>query len=141
MYELNTTSKTLTIIGLCLEIITVILLLILAFFLLSMPEVLKDAIRAEGLPDSQEALVFLILDIAGLAVMIWGFVLFVVFWVNLYLFSRLMLGKFTHAKAKSVLIYQAVWGGINIVTNQIVGIVYLVSAIMGLNKKEFESRE
>ncbi len=58
--------------------------------------------------------------------------IYVVFFIiNLVLFIPMIKGKYTNKKARSIYLYQAIWGGFNILSNQIVGILYLVSGVQG----------
>jgi hypothetical protein len=58
-------------------------------------------------------------------------VLGVIFILNLYIFTKLIGSKYEEASAKKVYLYQAIWGGINILFNQITGILYLISGVSG----------
>jgi len=55
----------------------------------------------------------------------------IVFIVNLIIFSKLLKSNFDEATAKKVYLYQAIWGGINILFNQITGVMYLISGVTG----------
>jgi hypothetical protein len=59
--------------------------------------------------------------------------------LNIFLFSKLIGGKFTEEQAKKVYLYQAIWGGINLLSNQITGILYLVSGVGGYNGQSEET--
>jgi hypothetical protein len=65
------------------------------------------------------------------------------FLVNLYLFIRLIKGTVEEEDAKKIYLYQAIWGGFNMLFNQITGVLYLVSGVMGYNgnKEETNIRE
>lgn len=60
-----------------------------------------------------------------------GIFLAIFFVVNLILFTKLMGSKLDEETAKKVYLYQAIWGGVNILFNQITGILYLVSGVTG----------
>ena len=70
-------------------------------------------------------------------------VISVMFFINLFLFSKLIKGKYTEEQAKRVYLYQAIWGGINVLTNSVTGILYLISGIQGYNGEvdRIETRE
>lgn len=54
--------------------------------------------------------------------------------VNLVLFTKLLNGKFDEETASKVFLYQAIYGGVNLLFNQLVGVLYLVSGIQGRQK-------
>lgn len=56
--------------------------------------------------------------------------------VHLFLFIPLLQNKKSPEKASTLFLYQAIFGGINLFGNQIVGILYLVSGIVGRNHME-----
>jgi len=49
-----------------------------------------------------------------------------------------MKGKFTESQAKKVYLYQAIWGGVSFLFNQVTGILYLISGIGGYNNQKEE---
>ncbi|HKL60860.1 MAG TPA: hypothetical protein VJY66_00610 [Acholeplasma sp.] len=67
-------------------------------------------------------------------IFVWGIVIL----INLFLFIRLMKGKFTESQAKKVYLYQAIWGGVSFLFNQVTGILYLISGIGGYNNQKEE---
>lgn len=70
-------------------------------------------------------------------------VLSVIFVINLFLFVKLMRSQFEEETAKKVYLYQAIWGGINILFNQVTGILYLISGVSGYSghREETNIRE
>ncbi len=131
-------SRACTLVGLIFEGLGLIGLFIAGFFLLNPPQVLINAILEENLPDNQQSLLFFLFDLMGITSVVLGFIVMVVFVINLYLFSGLLKGKFTEEKMKQIALYQAIWGGINLVFNQLTGVLYLVSGIVALNQNDKE---
>jgi len=80
-----------------------------------------------------------------LSKLVYGQAIFIslLFLVNVYLFTKLMRSQFTEEKAKLVYLYQAIWGGFNILFNQVTGILYLISGVSGYSghKEEKDIRE
>lgn len=125
-------KKIITIIGLVIEVIGLIFLVAVLFLLLhisKIPELIEDDIDHTAL-----ILQLLIQFIFGI-VFLWGIVVF----FNLYLFVRLIKGKFNEQQAKKVYLYQAIWGGISFLFNQVTGILYLISGIGGYNNQKEET--
>lgn len=63
----------------------------------------------------------------------------IIFLINLTLFRRLLRGDYTEEKARKVYLYQAIYGGLNLLSNQILGIMYLVAGIRGYNGQKEET--
>lgn len=59
----------------------------------------------------------------------------VFFSINLVLFGPIIKGKVSQ-KTGAILLYQAVYGAINLAFNQLVGIIYLISGVIGTNQIE-----
>lgn len=133
MHEMDKTPRILTIIGLILEGLGV-LGSIFAYYLLTN---IQDfpGFSAEMMDMSESEYQDMIELFAWLANLIGvvAIVLAVFFVISLVLFSKLLSGKFTEEQAKKVYLYQAIWGGINLISNQILGILYLVSGVGGYN--------
>ncbi|MFK5883551.1 MAG: hypothetical protein QM489_04335 [Candidatus Izemoplasma sp.] len=149
MHKIEHTPKVLTIIGLILEGFAgaVALAMGLVFRWLLAETEFEEDFRAElfsemGNTQDTELIIDLYMFFFN-SIFYIGVIVFVVFIVNVYLFTKLLRGKFTEKQAKKVYLYQAIWGGFNLLFNQITGILYLVSGIQGFNKKpdKIEVRE
>lgn len=131
MHEMDNTPKVLTIIALILEglgsliIIAMLLLLNLSGWI--------DSLYVDMAADLE-------MEIANFETLFYTYLyviqvlmsIYVVFFIiNLVLFIPMIKGKYTNKKARSIYLYQAIWGGFNILSNQIVGILYLVSGVQG----------
>ncbi len=132
-------SKITSIIGLVFEALGMLAAIGFGIFLFNMPSFFEEIIRAENLPASQEDFLFTMLQIISIVLIVLGSILIIVFFVNLYLFTRMIAGKLNESTLRKVLVYQAIWGGISLAFNQLVGILYLISGLSGLNK--FEKKE
>ncbi len=134
MHKMENTPRIVTIIGLVMEGISVFVLAfstILIFRITSLPG-LGSAQEAEMTIDQYNELI-LIMDWIGYIVLGMTIVILIFFTINMFLFIRLMMGKYTDEQAKKIYLYQAIWGGVNLITNQITGILYLVSGVQGYN--------
>lgn len=133
MHEMDNTKKIITIIGLVFEGISV-LAIGFSIWMLSNFENLPgmSAELAEMPADDYEFMISLfefLVNVMNVLIFVVG----AIFILNLFLFSKLISRKFTEEQAKKVYLYQAIWGGINLLSNQITGILYLVSGVGGYN--------
>ncbi|KFZ27614.1 MAG: hypothetical protein KQ78_00153 [Candidatus Izimaplasma bacterium HR2] len=137
MHKMENTPMIITIIGLVMEGIAVVVLAGTSIFMLSIKNMVgfRNAIEADL---SQEEYLEMIkwMDWIGYFILVVTIVLGVFLILNLYLFPRLMKGKYTEEQAKKIYLYQAIWGGINLVMNQITGILYLISGVQGYNGRK-----
>lgn len=131
MHKMDDTPKLITILGLCLEGFSMICGIVVILFL-NASNVLTD-ITAESLEMSESEFSYFMEIINIGLIIIYGAlaVFFVVFLVNLILFIPMIKGNYTESKARNVYLYQAIWGGLNLFSNTLVGILYLVSGIQG----------
>ncbi len=141
---LHQTSKITTIIGLIFEGLGVFgIAMGAALFNMFQSDVFFDLI-AEDFTPAEIQLVTQMFSVFSVVFVVMGFVLFIFFIVNLILFTKLLQGKYTTETAQNVLLYQAIYGGISLFSNQIVGILYLVSGIQGraaIQKEKYPIRE
>ncbi|MBN2604610.1 MAG: hypothetical protein JXR62_02145 [Bacilli bacterium] len=136
MHKMERTPKIITIIGLVFEGISGFVLLMTGLFFQNIEKIpgYTESLT-EMSPDELELYEF-IMGIAQNVVYIMGIVIIVLFVINLYLFTRLMREKLTNEVAHKVYLYQAIWGGINLLFNQITGILYLISGVQGFNNQK-----
>ena len=131
MHEMDRTPKIVTIIGLVLEGLGAVSSFITGLFFANFESSpLYDIIVANLPADEVTEMVELLSWLGGLAYVL-GIGMIIVFIFNIYLFSKLIKSKFTEEQAKKVYLYQAIWGGINVVFNTITGILYLISGVTG----------
>ena len=136
-HKMDNTNKIVTIIGLVLEGFS-------AFFLLMFLLVWDQYMRLVSLAESDmsaEEFVLLVdlFDVLHIVVIVTGIILSIAFVVNIVLFSKLVRGRLTEQTAKKVYLYQAIWGGVSLLFNQITGILYLVSGVRGFNNQREET--
>jgi hypothetical protein len=131
MHKMNETSKVLTIIGLVFEGMACIGFVIGGLVFSVLEIFTLDSLLAEGLTLDEANSVLLIIEIMGGIFIVLATLIFVMFMVNLVVFTKLINGKYTLEQAKNIYIYQVVWGGISIAFNQITGVLYLISGIKG----------
>ena len=139
MHIMDNTKKIITMIGLGFELLSVagfILIIWLINNFESIPGLNSDleSMTPEDIEALKEFLGSFVNILYVFLVIIAIIVLF-----NIFLFSKLIGGKFTEEQAKKVYLYQAVWGGINLMSNQITGILYLISGIGGYNGQKEET--
>lgn len=131
MHQMEKTNKILSIIGLCTEGLSVIVVSLFAYFFYVLEKIpffglIEDEVSAEELTE-----ILALYKIIGGFMAIMAVIMAVFLIVNLFLFTGLMRGRWTEKTAQSIYLYQAIWGGINLLSNQIAGVVYLVSGVQG----------
>lgn len=131
MHEMDRTPRILTIIGLIFDGIAMASLWLFGWMFRNIGSFgIFELMQEDMTPDEWEYMV-LIFDWIGNLMLIMGVIFTVIFLVNIILFTRLMKGKYDDEKAKNVYLYQAIIGGINLLSNQVTGIMYLISGVMG----------
>ena len=144
MHKMENTPMIITIIGMIIEGISVVVLIGTTILLRNIQNFpgMGSAQEAE-MTASEYADLLKFMDVIGNITFVMAIIYGIFFIVNLYLFTGLMREKFTEEKAKNIYLYQAIWGGINLISNQITGILYLISGVQGYNgrKDSIEVRE
>ena len=129
--NIHQTSKITTIIGLIFEGLGLFgIAMVATIFNVFQSDIMVELMAGEMTPMEMEFINH-IFGIFKVLFVVMGFILFVFFIVNLILFTKLLQGKFNKQQAQNVLLYQAIYGGISLLSNQIVGVLYLVSGIQG----------
>ena len=137
MHKMERTPKIITTIGMVIEGISVLVLIattILFFNIQKMPS-LGNAADA-GMSPSEYADLIEFLGYIGYFILAMTILYTIAFFVNLVLFPGLMKEKYTEEKARKIYLYQAIWGGLNLMSNQITGILYLISGVQGYNGRK-----
>ena len=131
MHKIENTPKIITIIGLVLEGLAGLVYTGMAILFSYSGGIIEFLQEADEMTVEEEEFLQIMMNwMSGLFIVL--AILFVVmFFINLYLFTKLIRGSFTDAQAKKVYLYQAIWGGINVLLNTVTGILYLVSGIQG----------
>ena len=131
MHKMDNTPKILTIIGLALEGLGVFGLLVGGFIMRNIGSLPFFDAELMQIPQEDLDLMIDLYEIFGGIMIVIGIITVFIFIINLVLFIKLISGKFTEETAKKVYLYQAIWGGLNLLTNTITGILYLVSGVQG----------
>lgn len=139
MPKIPTSVRILTILGLVFQGIGIAftggLFLIIArlpnFFMMFLEEAFVT-------PDELNAFFAVLPFIRVVSVIVIG-VQLVFFIVNMVLFLPVLKEKKTAKQASSIFLYQAIYGGITLFSNQLVGVIHLISGIIGRNKMEQDS--
>jgi hypothetical protein len=130
---MENTPKIITIIGLALEGLSVITLFVVGFMFKSL---FTREFFLELDPNIDLNEVDMILEIYGIigtVMIVMAIIMVFIFALNLFLFIKLMMGKFDEETARKVYTYQLIWGIISIFSNTLTGILYIVSAVQGRN--------
>lgn len=139
LHEMEKTNKIITIIGLVFEGVSVFVLFITYFFM----KFLIDNIPYDPQEMSLDEYNYMVstFDWVMTLLIVMGIILGVFFIINVFLFPKLIRGKYTYEQAKKVYLYQAIYGGVNLLFNQITGILYLISGVRGFNNEQEMKKE
>lgn len=133
MHTMDNTKKIITIIGLVFEVISVFSIVLGIWLINNFERLPGMSLELAEMSAEEYDMMMGIFDFAVSVMSVMVFIVGFVALLNLYLFSKLIGGKYTEEKAKKVYLYQAIWGGINLLSNQITGILYLISGVGGYN--------
>lgn len=139
MHIMDNTKKIITIIGLGFELLSIGGFLLVIWFMSNIEKIPGmgeefDAMTPDDIAAMNEFFGFFI----NILYVVLAVVTIIVI-INIILFSKLIGGKYTEEQAKKVYLYQAIWGGINLLSNQITGILYLISGVGGYNGQREET--
>ncbi len=129
--EVHQTTKTTTVLGLVFEGFGLLMMILGLVFLQLLSTLSVNDLMAEGLSQGDAQIVLLAGAVLRLVLLVLTFIVSLFFMVNLWLFSRLVKQRYDYETAQKVLLYQAIYGGFNMLFNQIVGVLYLISGITG----------
>jgi len=135
--QLDKTSKITTIIGLIFEGLGVFMFALTGTGMALINSMSRTEIMdffGDEITSNDLDIMLMVFSVLAIIFIIIGFIALVFFLVNLVLFTKLINGKYTEEQASKVLLYQAIYGGINLMFNQILGVLYLVSGIQGRQK-------
>lgn len=137
MHKMERTPMIITIIGLVIEGISVLVLHVITIFFFNIKKIpgLGSAAEADMSPSEYSDLIEF-MGYIGYFIMVMAIIYTLIFVVNIILFPGLMKERYTEEKAKKIYLYQAIWGGINLMSNQITGILYLISGVQGYNGRK-----
>lgn len=138
LHNMERTNRVITIIGLCFEGLNLFVLWGLFLLFRNFENIFPFSSSWDmDYSEYMEMIDFF----QGFQIIFLGIVIFVSIWIvfNLFLFTRLIQGKVKERNAKGVYIYQLVYGILNIGSNQIIGILYLISGIRGMKEEQEET--
>jgi hypothetical protein len=136
---MDNTKRIITIIGLIFEGLGVAGTFFGLWILRNMERIPSIQLGFEEMTDSEYEATMAVFNLLESIVSVMVIILSILFVISLYLFIKLLKGKYTEEQAKKVYLYQAIWGGINLLSNQITGILYLVSGVGGYNGQREET--
>lgn len=131
MHQMDKTPRILTIIGLVFEGIGVPSSFLGAWVMMSFDSLPGSSPEMMNLPQQDFDEVVELFAWLGEIIFVLAIVMGIVFMVNLILFIKLIKGRYDEETAKKIYLYQAIWGGINVLFNQITAIMYLISGVSG----------
>ncbi len=136
MPKLPTSVRVLTILGLVFQGLSLLFTAFIFFMIARLPAffmmILEEAfVTADELNAFYMALPFLRTVITIVIIFQLAF-----FLVNALLFIPVIREKTSDQKASTIFLYQAIYGGITLFSNQLVGVMYLIAGIIGRNKME-----
>ena len=129
--ELHRTTKTTTILGLVFEGFGLVMMVLGLIFLQLLSELSINDLVNEGFSSNEAQLILLVGAVVRLILLVLTLIISVVFVINLWLFTNLIKQKYDYETAQKILLYQAIYGGVNLLFNQIAGVLYLISALNG----------
>ena len=143
MHRMERTPRIITIIGLVFEGLAGLTTGITALLINFIDKLPGYSASLEDLPADELEALEIMMHFLLVLLIVFAIVFSVMFVFNLILFLKLMTGAFTEKQAKKVYLYQAIWGGLNVLFNSVTGILYLVSGIQGYNGEvdRIETRE
>lgn len=139
MHIMDNTKRIITIIGLVFEGLGVVGTVFALWFIRNFENIPGMSAEFETMSDSEYEFMMYIFNLTEDIISILIYVIAVMFLISLYLFVNLMRGKYDEQGAKKVYLYQAIWGGINLLSNQVTGILYLVSGVGGYSGQKEET--
>ncbi len=131
--ELHSTTKTTTVLGLVFEGFGLLMMVLGLVFLQLLSTLSINDLMAEGLSNSDAQLVLFVGAVLRLVLLVMTLVVGAFFMLNLWLFTKLIKQRYDYETAQKVLLYQAIYGGFNMLFNQITGVLYLISGLTGRN--------
>ncbi len=142
MHKMQDTPKILTIVGLVVEGLAILVFATATVIFRMIASIPKEDLIADGWSDLDAQILLNFSRTFSIVTLIIGVLIFVMFLVNLVIFTKLIKGMYDDIQAKHIYMYQAIWGGISILFNTITGVLYLISAVQSQSKyKPTRARE
>lgn len=129
--EVHQTTKTTTVLGLVFEGFGLLMMVLGLVFLQLLSTLSVNDLVTEGLSQGDAQLVLLIGAVLRLVLLVLTLIVGAFFMLNLWLFTKLIKQHYDYDTAQKILLYQAIYGGFNMLFNQITGVLYLISGLTG----------
>lgn len=133
LHKMDRTPRNLTIIGLVFDAVSVVSLSGFAWVFNHLSSFGVYELIREDVSPSEWTYLLGLFDFLSALLMVLAIITIVLFMISVVLFTRLIKGRYDERKAKKVYLYQAIVGGIYLLFNQVTGIMYLISGVMGYN--------
>lgn len=133
-FYLDRTYRVTTIIALVFEgigVLSLVLAKIFFSFLLDFIISSDDSLTPSDIEEIEWMMNFY-----SVIILVFLVILGILFVVNLILFIKLLRNQYSKKQAKKVMLYMAIIGGFYLLSNQIVGVLYLVTGIVGYNEQK-----
>ncbi len=134
MHKMQDTPRILTIVGLVVEGLAILVFASATVILRTIANIPKDDLINDGWSDLDAQILLNFTRSFSIVTLIIGILIFVMFLINLVLFTKLIKGMYDEKQAKHIYMYQAIWGGVCILFNTITGVLYLISAVQSQSK-------
>ncbi len=131
MHKMESTSRITTIIGLIFEGLGVLGMALGAVLTGYLSNQGTDFFLDFDFSQAEADLILSVASVFSIILTVLAIIVLVIFLINLVLFTKMIFEKYDEETAKKIYLYQAIWGGVNLLFNQILGILYLVSGIQG----------
>ena len=142
MHKMERTPRILTIIGIVFEGFHTVVLWFISWLFRNIASFkFSNMIQEDMTPDEDEYFLE-IFNWFGDFLLVLSIIASVFLIINIILFTRLIGEKYDEDRSKKIYLYQAIIGGFNLLSNQITGIMYLISGVMGYKgQKEMTQKD
>lgn len=138
LHQMDQTNRLCTIIGLVFDCITGIITIVIGIVIHNFTTLIPYSADWDMDLSEYNSIVSLFNTFGFIYTIITVFVVAVIL-VNVFLFVSLLRGKFTERIAKKIYLYQAIYGGFALSSNQLVALLYLLSGIRGYKGEREET--
>lgn len=138
LHGMEKTNKLITVIGLCFEGVSLLISLIIAMIIRNFSSLFPFSSSWDLSIEEYGDLTTFIESYSYILYLI-IFIYLIIVSINVYLFTKLIYGRFSESTAKKVYMYQMIYGGFTLGSNQLIGILYLISGIRGYKGEREET--
>lgn len=131
-HKIDSSTNTLTIIGLVFDGLSVLMKIYVLFALSSFKEQISGASDSGLFTVEEVEKILSFVNTVTIAYIIFTIVTSLLFVLSLICYVKLKNGKLTEHQSKKAYIYLIVWGITNLLLNPIAGVTYLASGIRGI---------